>query len=673
MGTARRAPDPLAALREEAEGLRREILRHDHLYYVLDAPEITDADYDRLFRRLKEIEAANPELATPDSPSRRVGGAPAEKFGAVRHAVPMLSLDNVFSGEEFREWHARLLRETGHAAVDLVVEPKIDGLSIELVYENGVFTVGATRGDGETGEDVTGNLRTVRSLPLRLRGDAVPELLEVRGEIYMEKAAFRAMNDAQLERGEKTFANPRNAAAGALRQLDPRITAARPLKLAVWGHARLVGPAIATQTELYARLAEWGLPVVPRSRLCRTPDEVAGHYEALARDRDAIPFEIDGTVVKADAFRVREEAGEKSRSPRHSVAWKFPVREAVTRVAAIDVQVGRTGVLTPVAILEPVEVGGVTVTHATLHNQEEVARKDVRVGDAVVVARAGDVIPEVVRVLPERRAGDPAPFVMPVTCPRCHSRVVAAEGMVAVRCVNNECPAQIEGAVRHFASRGACDIEGLGEKLVAQLAEKGLVGDPADLYALKEADLVALDRMGEKSARNLLAAIDRSRATTLARLIWALGIPNVGEHTAGILAEEFDGVADLAAATEERLEAIHEVGPVVARSIREHLAAPRTRRLLAKLKAAGVDPRRESRKAEGPLAGKTFVFTGTLSIPRAEAKRLVAARGGRVLDSVSRETGFVVAGADAGSKLEKARKWGLAVLTEEEFSKMVGP
>lgn len=658
---------------KEIEDLRRKIAHHDRRYYVLDDPEITDAEYDALFRKLAALEAAHPGLITPDSPTQRVGAAPAERFGAVPHAVPMLSLDNAFTGEEIREWHARLLRETGHRQVDLMVEPKIDGLSVELLYEKGLFAVGATRGDGFTGEDITQNLKTVRSIPLRLRGKELPDLLEVRGEVFMEKKAFRAMNALQAERGEKVFANPRNAAAGSLRQLDPRITASRPLKFASWGLARLSGGRpIRDQGTLYARLAEWGIPAVPLHRLCRTLEEVFSSYEALKAGREALAFEIDGAVLKADSFAVQEEAGQKSRSPRHSVAFKFPVREAQTRVVAIEVQVGRTGVLTPVAVLDPVEVGGVTVTHASLHNQEEVARKDVRVGDTVVVARAGDVIPELVRVAAEKRKGEPPPFVMPKTCPRCHARVVVEEGLIAVRCVNNECPAQVEGAIRHFASRGACDIEGLGEKLVAQLAAKGLVGDPADLYALKEEHLVGLERMAEKSARNLLAAIERSKSVPLQRLVWGLGIPNVGEHTAGVLAEAFGTLGELAEAPQERLEEIHEVGPVVARSIREYFQAPRTRRLLAKLREAGIDPKRARPREGGPLAGKTFVFTGTLSIPRAEAKRLVLEKGGRVVDSVSQMTDHVVAGADAGSKLEKAKKWGLSVLSEEEFSKMAG-
>ncbi len=661
---------------KEAEDLRSRIAHHDIRYYVHDDPEISDEAYDALLRRLRELEERYPSLLTSDSPTQRVGGKPAERFEPVPHAVPMLSLDNAFSEEEVREWYERLLREMGRPGADLVVEPKLDGVSVEIVYADGALVLGATRGDGLTGEDVTQNLRTVRALPLRLQSlpqeKRLPARLELRGEIYMDKGAFAALNAAQERRGEKRFANPRNAAAGALRQLDPAITAGRPLKFACWGHARIEGSSSAprSQMELYKRLLEWGVPVVPRSRLCATLEEVLAHYGVLKGEREGLPFEIDGAVIKVNEFRLREEVGEKSRAPRYALAYKFPVREAMTRVEEIAVQVGRTGVLTPVAVLAPVLVGGVTVTHATLHNQEEVARKDVRVGDAVVVARAGDVIPEVVRVVLEKRTGAEKPFAMPAACPRCASKIVAEEGMVALRCPNISCPAQLEGSIRHFAARGACDIDGLGEKLVAQLVAQGMIRDPADLYALTVEQLVSLDRMAEKSAENLVAALTRSKGVSLARLIWALGIPNVGEHTAEILAEEFSSLDRLAEASEERLTEIHEIGPIVARSIQNFFENAKNRRMLRKLKEVGIDPRQDRKKSEGVLAGKSFVFTGTLSIPRAEAKRLVQEKGGRVSDSVSQETDFVVAGAEAGSKLDKAKKWGLAILTEDEFLKM---
>lgn len=665
---------PSRAAAEEARRLRAEVERHNRLYHVLDAPEIPDAEFDRLFRRLVELEAAHPELRTGDSPTQRVGAAPAEAFAEAAHTVPMLSLDNAFSEEEVAEWHERLRKETGLAGIPLVVEPKIDGLSVELVYEKGVLARGSTRGDGLVGEDVTANLRTVRSVPLRLAGAGVPSRLEVRGEVYIDKADFQAFNRAQEERGEKRYANPRNAAAGALRQLDPKITASRPLKAAIWGVGSREGLGIRSESGMLERLSAWGLRTVPDAMRCGTLPEAVARYRAMLARRESLPFEIDGTVLKADDWTVWESVGQKSRSPRYAIAWKFPVREGTTRVERIDVQVGRTGVLTPVAQLAPVAVGGVTVTNATLHNREEVVRKDVRIGDHVVVGRAGDVIPEVVRVLKERRTGEEQPFRMPEACPRCGSKVVEEEGLVAVRCPSVSCPAQLEGSIRHFAARRAMDIEGLGEKLVAQLVEKGLVKDPADLYTLTGEQVVPLERMAERSAENLLAGIARSKRAPLPRLLFALGIRNVGEATADILARELRSLDALFAAPLERLEEVHEVGPVVARSIRDFFDNPRNRSMVEKLKAVGIDPRMEDvSAATGPLAGKAFLFTGALAgMSRNDAKRLVEGLGGRCAETISKKVDFVVAGEAAGSKLERARKLELKILTEHEFLAMVG-
>lgn len=658
----------------QAEKLREEIRRYDYHYYVLDQPLISDAEYDKLFRELQDLERNYPELVTPDSPTQRVGAPPAEEFAPVEHAIPMLSLQNCFSDEELEEWEDRVQRLLGGERVEYVCEPKLDGLSVELVYVDGVFTVGSTRGDGRVGEDVTRNLRTIKQVPLRLFpvDGVVPRLLEVRGEVYMEREAFRRLNEERERAGEPLFANPRNAAAGSLRQLDPNITAARPLKVFFYALGRVEGIEIPNQAELLTTLPKLGLPVNPIWKLCKTLDEVKNFYREILARRHELPYEADGMVVKVNDLAQREVLGEVSRAPRWAIAYKFPAEEATTRVLDIVVQVGRTGTLTPVAILEPVEVSGVTVSRATLHNEDEVRRKDVRVEDWVMVRRAGEVIPEVVKSLPERRTGREREFQMPKQCPSCGGPVIQPPGEVAYRCENLSCPARIKESIRHFASRRAMDIQGLGEKLVDKLVETGLVRKLSDIYRLRREDLVHLERMGEKSAQNLLGQIERSKGAGLSRLIFALGIRYVGEHLAEVLAQRFPSLEALSPATYEELLQVPEVGPRIAQSLVDFFRNEENRKLIEELKALGV--RTEAEKPQkGPLSGKTFVFTGALSaFSREEARRIVGSLGGRVASGVSRKVDYVVVGADPGEKLGKARELGIPILTEEEFRKLVG-
>jgi len=661
-------------IRERVEKLREEIRRYDYYYYVLNQPLISDAEYDRLFRELQELERRYPELVTPDSPTQRVGAPPAEEFAPVEHAIPMLSLQNCFNDEELEEWDDRVRRLLGGEPVEYVCEPKLDGLSVELVYVDGVFTVGSTRGDGRVGEDVTRNLRTIKQVPLRLfpLDGKVPRLLEARGEVYMEKEAFRRLNAERERAGEPLFANPRNAAAGSLRQLDPNVTASRPLKIFFYAMGRAEGIEIRSQVELLTTFPKLGLPVNPFWKLCKTLDEVKAFYRELLGMRQELPYEADGMVVKVNDFRQREILGEVSRAPRWAIAYKFPAEEATTRVLDIIVQVGRTGALTPVAILEPVEVSGATVSRATLHNEDEIRRKDVRIGDWVIVRRAGEVIPEVVKSIPERRTGQEREFRMPERCPACGGPVVRPPGEVAYRCENLSCPARIKESIRHFASRRAMDIEGLGEKLVDKLVETGLVRKLSDIYRLKKEDLVNLERMGEKSAQNLLEQIERSKNAGLARLIFALGIRYVGEHLAEVLAEHFPSLEALSKADYYELIQIPEIGPRIAQSIVDFFKNEENRKLIQELKELGVKTEAEKPK-EGPLSGKTFVFTGTLSaFTREEARRLVESLGGRVASGVSRKVDYVVVGADPGEKLRKAQELGITILTEEEFRRLVG-
>jgi DNA ligase (NAD+) len=681
--------DRQRAERRAAE-LREQIARHDRRYYVLDDPEISDAQYDALLRELEALERAFPGLVSPDSPTQRVGGAPLDAFEKVEHALPLASLDKVHTEGELREWEERLLRQLGRpAAVEYVVELKIDGATVELLYEHGALAVASTRGDGRIGERVTENVRTIkRGVPLRLldtkparvkpAGDGAsaagpPELLEVRGEVYMEREPFRELNRRLLEAGQEAFANPRNAAAGSLRQLDPRITAGRPLAFQVHGLGRVRGAAWATHAAALEDLAALGLRVVRPLAVGVGLGPVLEAYGRLVDGRDALPYEVDGIVVKVNDLALREELGATARHPRWAVAYKFPPREQVTVVRAIVVQVGRTGALTPVASLDPVEVGGVTVSSATLHNQEEIERKDVRVGDAVVVTRGGDVIPEVVKSLPSRRTGAETPFRMPAACPVCATPVVRAEGEVILRCPNARCPAQVKAGLVHFARREAVNIEGLGERLVDQLVDRGLVRTPADLYVLTKEHLLGLERMAEKSAQNLLDAIAASRATTLARLLFGLGIRQIGETTAKGLADHFGTLDAFLAARPEELEAIHEVGPVVGRCISDWLADAGNRAMVARLLEGGVRVEAPERPAGGVLAGQLVVFTGALErLSRDEARRLAERHGARTADSVTKATTLVVAGPGAGSKLEKARKLGIETVDEAEFLRRVG-
>ncbi|GMV44378.1 MAG: DNA ligase [Myxococcales bacterium] len=657
------------------EALREEIREHNHRYYVQDRPTVSDSEYDRLLRELEGLEAAWPELQSDDSPTRRVGAAPAEEFAKVAHRTPMLSLQNAMDEGEIREFEARIRRVLGgHAGpIHYLCEPKFDGLAVELVYEGGALTVGSTRGDGLVGEDVTANLRTVPSVPLRLRGVGVPALVEVRGEVYMPVADFQRLNERRAEAGQPLFANPRNAAAGAVRQLDPAITASRPVAFFAYGTGTVDGVRFARQSEVLERARHWGFRVSDLVERCEGIEAVIAYWRSIQERRDALPFEVDGVVVKVDDVALQDELGYVSRSPRWAVACKFPPRQEVTRVLGIDVSVGRTGAVTPFAILDPVRVSGVTVSRATLHNADELRRKDVRIGDYVVIQRAGDVIPEVVAPIPERRDGTERQFDMPTTCRECGSEVTRSEGEVVYRCSGGmRCPAQVKESIFHFASRRAMDVDGLGEKLVDQLVERGLVKDVADLYRLTVEDVAALDRMADKSAGNLIAAVEQSRHRPLARCIHALGIRMVGEHVAAILARRFRSLDALLGATREDLEAVDQVGPSIAASVHQFFRQPVNLDVIERLRAGGVEFPPEA-VADAPptgstLAGRRFVFTGGLSsMTREEAGALVTARGGQVVGSVSKKTDYVIAGAEAGSKLQKAEALGVPILDEAAF------
>jgi DNA ligase (NAD+) len=658
---------------ERVRELRAEIDRHNYQYYILDAPLIPDAEFDRLFRELQALEAEHPELASLDSPTRRVGAAPLPEFKPVAHRTPMLSLNNAFSDAEVEAFDRRVregLETVGD--IEYSAEPKFDGLAVGLVYENGILVCGATRGDGSTGEEVTPNLRTVSSIPLHLRGAGWPSLLEVRGEVLMFRSDFDRLNTRQREKGDKEFVNPRNAAAGSLRQLDSRITASRSLRFFAYGvGVAEAGELPARHSDLLNLLAGWGLPVAIERRCVRGVGGLLAYYAEIGGKRASLPYDIDGVVYKLDDLAAQERLGFVSRAPRFAIAHKFPAEEALTQVLAIDIQVGRTGALTPVARLAPVFVGGVTVTNATLHNEDEVRRKDVHIGDTVIVRRAGDVIPEVVRVLPEKRPILAPEFIMPKACPVCGSQVVRAQDESVARCSGGlYCPAQRKQALLHFASRRAMDIEGLGDKLVEQLVDSNLVRTPADLYRMGLMALIDLERFAEKSANNLLLAIEHSKQTTLARFIYALGIRNVGEATAKDLARHFGSLDRLLAANEAQLMQVSDVGPVVAQCLRQFFDEPHNLEVIEQLRASGVvwSEGEALPIAGSAVAGKVFVLTGTLpSLTREAAKELIEASGGKVSGSVSKKTDFVVAGAEAGSKLEKAQALGVAVIDETQL------
>src|SRR5437588_3541186 len=654
-----------------AEELRAQLREASHRYYVLDAPTLSDAEYDRLFRELEELERAHPELVTRDSPTQRVGAAPSEKFGKVTHSRQMMSLANAMKDEELGEFAERIRRLLGEEKARFVVEPKLDGLAVTLRYENGKFVQGATRGDGLVGEDVTQNLRTIKAIPLQLAGDP-PRLFEARGEVFIPKADFVRMNEERERAGEPTFVNPRNSAAGSLRQLDPRETARRPLSIFFYE----VGESsekFASHWRKLARLRELGLRTNPENKLCESLEEVRAAYQALLQKRHDIPYEIDGAVVKVDSEDQRRRLGAVSRTPRWAIAWKFPAEEEATTVENIFVSVGRTGALTPVAALKPVHVGGVTVSRATLHNEDELRRKAVRVGDRVFLRRAGDVIPEIVRVILESRPAGSRPWEMPKQCPACGTPVVREEGEAITRCPNPTCPAKSVSRLRHFASRLAMDIEGLGVETSIQLTETGLVKTPADLYRLTYDQLVGLDRFADLSARNLLAAIEASKKRPLRHVIYALGIRMVGEATAVALARRFGSLEALMNASVEDLQSVRDVGPEVAQQIHDFLALPGQREMIRQFLAAEVSPEPEPAvAAAGPLAGKSVVLTGTLAqYSREAAKAEIERRGGRVSGSVSRKTDLVVAGGDAGSKLKKAQELGVRVVDEDGFRELL--
>ena len=662
---------------ERISALRREIGRHDRLYYEQAKPEISDREYDALYRELVDLERAHPELLTPDSPSQKVGGRPQGAFAQVRHLVPMQSLDNTYSAGEIGDFVERLQRLLPGEGIPFTIEPKVDGVAICLLYEKGRLVRAATRGDGTTGDEVTRNIRTIGCIPSTLHGENVPDVLEVRGEIYLPKETFARINAERDEQGLPTFANPRNAAAGTLKQLDPNIVAERKLSAVFYGYGA-VEPAAALperMEEFFSQLKAWGFPVNPRHWLASDAAGVMAAITELGSIRRDFSFETDGAVIKADRIEQHARLGSTSKAPRWAIAYKYEPEQARTRLLDITVQVGRSGVLTPVAELEPIFVAGSTVSRATLHNEEEIARKDLRIGDRVLVEKAGDVIPAVVKVLTEERDGSEKVFRMPTHCPVCGSAVSRAKGEVAVRCANPGCAAQARRRIEYFASRTAMDIEGLGEAMVTQLCDAGLVNDVADLYTITSEQLLPLERMGEKSVANLLEAIAASRDQPLWRLLAALGIPHVGVTVARTLAASFGTIDRLAAASEEDLVAVEEIGPIMATAIHGWFRDPSVITLLEKLRATGLnfgerDPKGVAPAADGPLRGTIWVLTGTLSLPREEAAEMIRAKGGKVSGSVSAKTTYLLAGDEAGSKLEKAQKLGVKVLNEEEFRKM---
>ena len=656
--------------------LRERLNHHSYLYYVLDNPEIPDSEYDRLYRELQQLERLHPDLVTPDSPTQRVGETPLKAFEQVRHRMPMLSLDNVFSEDELAAFLKRITERLG-IDMDLAfnAEPKLDGLAVSLVYENSVLTQAATRGDGSTGEDVTQNVRTIHSVPLRLSGSNIPALLEVRGEVFMPKAGFDELNRRALDRGEKTFVNPRNAAAGSLRQLDPKVTATRPLAFYAYATGFVEqGVLPETQHQILSALAQWGLPVCPEVKLINGIEGCIDYYHNLQQQRDQLPYDIDGVVYKVNEISFQKKLGYVARAPRWAVAHKFPAQEEITYIANVDFQVGRTGAITPVARLEPVFVGGVTVSNATLHNMDEIERKDIRIGDKVFIRRAGDVIPEVVRVVPGSRAKGVKKIRLPRKCPVCGSDIERIEGEAIARCTGGLiCRAQRTEAIKHYASRKAVDIDGLGDKLVEQLVEAGLVISVVDLYRLSTEQIASLERMGRKSAKNLIAAIDDSRKPTLARLIYALGIREVGEATARSLALAFGNLQALIEADEDALLEIQDIGPIVARHIMNFFAEAHNQQVINELLREIEIQLPSASKSNQPLTGKTFVITGALTnMTREQATELLQSAGAKVSGSVSAKTDYLLAGEKAGSKLAKAEKLGVEIIDESKLKALLG-
>lgn len=667
-----------AGLRQRVLRLRAEIEHHNYRYHVLDDPEVPDAEYDRMMAQLRALEQQHPELIVPDSPTQRVGGAPVSGFAEVRHHKPMLSLDNAFSREDVVAFDRRVReRLETDKEINYSCEPKLDGLAVSLTYRNGSLEIAATRGDGTVGEDVTHNIRTIQSVPLRLTGKSWPQVLEVRGEVFMSLAGFHEMNRRAAEKGVKVFVNPRNAAAGSLRQLDPRLAATRPLEIFFYGAGIVEGGKLPDRhSKILGVLREWGLRTSPEARVVKGVDGLLAYYEKVGQRRSKLSYQIDGVVYKVDLIEQQRELGFVARAPRWAIAHKFPAEEEMTRVRAIEWQVGRTGALTPVARLEPVFVGGATVSNATLHNIDELQRKDVRVGDMVILRRAGDVIPEVVRVIVEKRPSRTSQVRLPDKCPVCGSEVEREEGEAVARCTGSlVCPAQLKESLRHFASRRALDIEGLGSTLVDQLVDDGLVMDAADLYRLKARQLAELERMGEKSALNLLESVERSKKTTLARFLFALGIRDVGEATAEALARHFRSLDELRRSSTEKIEEVPDIGPITAAHVHAFLSEPRNSKVIDSLIRLGVHwPEiREVAPRNNVLNAKTLVLTGTLStMTRDEAGAFIRELGGKVAGSVSKNTDYVVAGEDAGSKLRKATELGVRILDEDAFLEMIG-
>ncbi len=662
------------AIKKRVEKLREEIEYHNHRYYVLDQPEISDAQYDRLMRELEKLEDQYPELRTPNSPTQRVGAPPLEEFEIVRHTIPMLSLANAFDEAEAKDFDKRVKKFLGTAVdVEYVTEPKLDGLAVELVYERGQFIVGSTRGDGVNGENITQNLRTIKTIPLQLirKEIPVPERLEVRGEVIMQLKKFRDLNRKREEMGEPVFANPRNAAAGSVRQLDSKITAERPLEIYCYGIGEVRGRTFKTHWEILQILSKWGLRINSTIRRCKHIEEVIEYYHEVNEKREKLPYEIDGIVIKVDRLDLQTRLGEISRSPRWALAFKFQPKQETTKILDIIVQVGRTGALTPVAVMEPVKVGGVEVSRATLHNQDEIDKKDVRVGDTVVIQRAGDVIPEVVQVIESKRTGKEKKFKMPSKCPVCGAEVIKEEAIH--RCIGLDCPAQLKGRIKHFASKRAMDIEGLGVKLIDQLVDKGLIKDVADIYYISKEKLIELERMADKSAQNIIDAIEASKTKPLSKFLYALGIRHVGETTAEDLARHFTRLDDFFHLSEEDLMEVEGIGPEVAASVYQFFGDKKNKESIERLKKAGVTVIEPKVKGKGKLAGKTFVFTGALKgFGRDEARNIVESMGGMTASSVSKKVDFVVVGEDPGSKFDKAKELGVKTLTEEEFKKMIG-
>jgi DNA ligase (NAD+) len=661
-------------IKERIEKLKGQLEYHNYRYYVLDDPVVSDTEYDRLMTELVALEENHPEFLSPNSPTQRVGAKPLAEFETVTHTIPMLSLQNAMELDEVAEFDRRIKKLLRINDVDYVMEVKIDGLAVELVYLNGEFTTGSTRGDGFTGEDITQNLRTIKSIPMRLLRDhdiPIPDRLEVRGEVYMGKNEFKELNKERELQGDPLFANPRNAGAGSVRQLDPRITAGRKLNIFCYAPGEILGVTLTTHYHFLDYLKKWGFRVNPLTKLCRNLDELISHYNYIQNMRDRIPYEIDGTVIKVNRFDYQVLLGNVSRSPRWAIAFKFQAHEETTIIEDIIVGVGRTGALTPVAVLKPVMVSGVEVKRATLHNEDEIVRKDILIGDTVIVSRAGDVIPEVVKVIKEKRTGQERPFTMPEECPVCGEKVVRQPGEAIRRCVNINCPAQIKGSIEHFASKRAMDIDGLGEKLVEQLVDKKAINDVSDLYYLEKNDLLQLERMADKSAQNLLDAISTSKKPSFQRFIYALGIRNVGEHISGLLADKLNSIEDLYTLDEDTLMAIPEIGPEVANSITSFFQDDKNRKTISRMLDAGVviEYKKEGRK---PLLGLTFVFTGALkNMGREEARKKVESLGGKTVSSVSKKIDYVVLGEEAGSKVDKARSLDLKIISEEEFLSLI--